>query len=209
MENFGAQVNTQIPEGGGFTTGVKNAGGISSSGIELEGTFLLTDNFTVGGSAASIEAELVDTIIGTSIDLTTGEVLGEDISGSAPNFQPDLTYAIWGSYNINLANGSVINLRADLRHRDEVWRRLNARDVLLQDGSISALAPSWDRYGVRIGWTAANGRTSVSLWGRNLGDEVDFVNLSPATPNTVGRFSTRAYNGREDYGLDFSYNFGN
>jgi len=163
----------------------------------------------VGGSAASIDAELVDAVIGSSIDPATGEVIGTDISGFQPNFQSDLTYAIYGSYNINLGNGSVINLRADVRHRDEVWRRLNARDVLLQDGSISALAPSWDRLGVRIGWTAANGRTSVSLWGRNLGDEEDFVNLSPATPNTVGRFSTRAYNGKEDFGVDFSYNFGN
>ena len=209
MENFGAQINTLIPEGGGFTTGVKNAGGIASDGIELEGTFLLSDNFELGGSIASISSELVNAVIGTSIDPLTGEVIGTDISGFQPDHQSDLTYVIYGSYTIDLAGGSVINLRADVRHRDEVWRRLNDRTTLLQDGTLSALSPSYDRWGLRIGWTAADGRTNITLWGKNLGDEFDFVNLSPGTPNTIGSFSTRAYNGREDYGVDFSYNFGN
>ena len=57
------------------------------------------------------------------LDITTGIVAGEDISGLVPNYVPEETYTIYFDYQIGLANGSTIGLRADLRHRGENWGR--------------------------------------------------------------------------------------
>ena len=181
MEQTNAQNNALIPVGSGFTTLVTNFGGVESTGIELEGTFLVGDNFTFGGSIASYDPELgPGSVIGGSADPVTGEITGEDVSGGRPNNSPDSTYVLWGEYEWSLANGSSLAVRADVQNRSTVWGRLPNRDTLLADGTPVFLKPELDNIGFNLTWTSASGQTAVVLWGRNLSESVDYDTFGPA-----------------------------
>jgi outer membrane receptor protein involved in Fe transport len=211
MQNEGTQVNALIAVGntGAFTTVISNAGGVDTQGVEFDGTFLLTDNFILGGTLAVFDGALTDTIISAAVNPITGEVEGEDVSGQRPNNVPDQTYSLYGEYDINLNSGSIITLRADVRNRSDVWRRLPDRADLCQCSAQTPefLSPEFTQYGVRLSWTSAGGDTSLSLWGRNLGDDFDYKNIGPRTGRTNQLQGTRGVAGREDYGVDFSMRF--
>ena len=183
---------------------------------------------TIGGSLASYDAEIVNGIQGTMLDITTGIVAGEDISGLVPNYVPEETYAIYGDYQWTLSGGSTIGLRADLNHRGENWLRAGGpdRDSLTQDGTRPMfLRPELDRIGAQISWTSASGSTTLVLWGRNLDDDYDWINAGPGSRFNYGRgqlgplgleappdggpavIRPRGYSGRKQVGLTARFLF--
>ncbi|MDH3507887.1 MAG: TonB-dependent receptor [Gammaproteobacteria bacterium] len=190
MEQQNAQINNLINVSTGFTTFVTNAGGVENTGFEFEGTWAVNDNFTVGGSFATYDAKLVNAVQGSALDVNTGIVAGEDISGIVPNWVPEETYTIYGDYRWQLANGSTIRLRADLRHRGENWGRAGANDrqTLTMDGTrYMFLRPELDKIGALISWTNAAEDITVELWGRNLDDDYDWINFGPGSPANYAR----------------------
>ncbi len=190
MDQEDAQLNNLINVSTGFTTHVINADGVENTGFEFEATWAATENLTIGGSLASYDAELVNAIQGTMLDITTGIIAGEDISGLVPNYVPEETYAIYFDYEIGLNNGSTIGLRADLNHRGKSWLRAGGadRDSLTQDGTrLMFERPALDRIGAQISWTSASGGTSLVLWGRNLDDDYDWINTGPGSPASYAR----------------------
>ena len=227
MEQSDAQLNNLINVGTGFTTHVINADGVESTGLELEATWAATDRLQIGGSVALYDAETVNATQGTSLDLATGTIIGEDISGLVPNYVPEETATLYFDYQLPLANGSTIGLRADWRHRGENWGRAGGadRDTLTQDGTrFMFLRPELNKLGANISWTSASEQLTIELWGRNLDDDYDWINFGPGSPANyaVGQLGPqgiiqgngltatarpRGYTGRRQVGLTARFLF--
>ncbi len=224
MDQSDAQLNNLINVGTGFTTHVINADGVESTGFEFEATWAVTESLTIGGNLASYDAELVNATQGTTLDITTGTIIGEDISGLVPSYVPEETYSFYIDYEISLSGGSTIGLRADLRHRGENFGRAGGNDrvTLTQDGTrLLFLRPDLDKIGAQISWTSASGGTEISLWGRNLDDDYDWINFGPGSPfsyaggvlppgvaGAPGTVRPRGVAGRRQIGLTARFLFG-
>jgi len=223
MEQKNSQVGLQVAVGSGNANMVFNAASVDSSGIELEGTFAVTDNFQLGGNIGLYDAEFgPGSTTGATFD-PSGEIVpsGADISGERPNTSPEETWALWGSYDFALGGGSSLRLRADWMHRGDQWARVANRDGLNIAGTeFINLRPELDRYGVNATWTSASQNLDISLWVRNLNDEMDplnpgpgvgyIFNLGQAGPEG-GRDRTRprGFTGRQVSGATLTYRFGN
>ena len=210
IEQKNAQNLALVPVGAGNTNVITNFGGSEALGLEIEGTFLISDNLKVGGNIALYDAELGSgSVIGAFSDPVTGEITGEDVSGERPSNAPKQTYVLWGEYIWDLANDSSLRLRADIQHRGDVWGSLSNRDTLSLDGTeLVYLRPAINNVGVNLDWTAADGRTVVSLWGRNLTEDVDKVTFGPGlAAHFNGGAPPRGYRGRKQIGVDVSFRF--
>ena len=200
LEEKDSQVGGLIPvAGGGFTSLIDNIGNIESDGIEVEGTWLATDNFLLGGSFAIIDAELVDSIVVA----TRGGAL-EDVSGLRPTHTPEETAAIYGEYTVNLGGGSTLMLRADYTHRSDIWSITANRGTLTSSGELQFLRPKLNDVGVRVTWISANGQTRVMLWGKNLNEDWDIVTTGP--PFLSFQRPESAF-GKTTYGVTASFTF--
>ena len=110
-----------MPVGAGFTGLISNVGSVESTGLELEGTFLISDNFLLSGNAAIIDAEMKDTLDPTGS--------GDDLSGHRPAGAPEWTYTLFGEYTAHLGNGSSLLFRADVRGAVGIDRQRAVRDI--------------------------------------------------------------------------------
>jgi iron complex outermembrane receptor protein len=203
LEEDDSQVGGLIPvAGGGFTSLINNLGGIESDGIEVEGTWLATDNLLLGGSFSFIDSEIVDSIVVA----TRGGAL-EDVSGLRPTHTPEETAALYGEYTVNLGNGSNLMFRLDYTHRSDVWDNTANRDTTngnTTNPQFIFLRPKLNDFGARVTWVSAGGQTRVMLWGKNLNEDYDVVSTGP--PFLSFQRPQTAF-GKTTYGVTASFNF--
>ena len=201
LEVEDVQTINLVPVGAGFTGLISNVGRVESTGLELEGTFLLTDDFLFSGTVGLIDAEMKDTLDPSrTIDPGTGEVY--DLSGHRPAGAPEWTYTLFGEYTAHLGNGSELLFRADYRARSDVFNQTSNRFTT----PPLRLRPEVGNWGARVTWTAANQNLSVSAWGKNLTEEVDIENFGPPSP-CCSSFAA-GFRGKRSYGVTASYDFG-
>ena len=186
------QVNVFRAGANGFVTQViDNAANSEVFGVELDYAWQVTDHFRLSGNLARLDAEFQDTVIQTG----PGPASIVDISGNRPNNVPEWTATLVGELEFPLDNGSRIALRADWRGRGEVY------NDIVNDPAFER--PGTDIVGARAAWMSAADRWQLELWGRNLGDEVDVLNIGPQPPflgdNPVGFGPPRTYGGTLTY----------
>jgi iron complex outermembrane receptor protein len=184
-------------QGGNFVSVTTNLGGMESTGLELEGTWLVTDSFLLGGNLAVIDSEIVDSVVISGFD-SLGNPSFVDASGIVPWGVPEETGTLYGEYTFGLGNGSEITLRADYWHRGEAWFGNTDRT------NPDLRRPEIDQVGARVTWTSATEQTRVALWGSNLGDEIDQLSWGAGfqtlqTPKIIG--------GKKEYGVTVSHRF--
>ena len=167
-----SQVGGLIPIPGGFISIQQNIGGIKSSGIEFEGTWLASDNFLLGGTFAFFDSRTVDTLIIRALD-AGGNPIFDDISGDRPNRAPKETATVYGEYTVLLGGGSSLLFRADWRHRSDSFSNTANRDT----GAFTQ--PEINDWGARFSWLSASGGTRVSLWAKNIREDWDIVTTGP------------------------------
>ena len=194
MDVEDVQTINLVPVGAGFTGLISNVGSVESMGLEVEGTFLISDNFLLSGTLALIDAEMKDTLD------PTGN--GVDISGQRPPGAPEWTYTLFGEYTVYMGNGSTLQLRADVRSRSDVFNQTSNRDF---DPPLR-LRPEVTNFGARITWMSSSGNLSISGWGKNLNEDVDIENFGPPSP-CCSSFSA-GFRGKTSYGITGSMNFG-
>ena len=200
-----------------------NAEGIENLGAELEATWAVTDNLTIGGMHSEYNPKFKQgSAIAATFDAATGEFSGgEDVSGTIPANSTSKASYIFATYDWNLDGGSSLSLRADYRYRATVWGQngVNNRAGLnLHGDGFAYQRPSLNKIGLRLSWTSADENLGVSVWGRNLDDEPDYINYGPpfgyvylAGPSVDGSPAVRARavgsTGRKEVGATISYNF--
>jgi len=201
LEVKGVQTINLVPVAAGFTGLISNVGKVQSQGLELEGTFLLSDDFLVSGTVGLIDAEMKNTLDPSgAIDPATG-LIG-DLSGHRPAGAPEWTYTLFGEYTFHLGNGSDLMFRTDYRARSDVFNQTSNRFTT----PPLRLRPEVGNWGARVTWTAPNQNLSISAWGKNLNEEIDIENFGPPSP-CCSSFAA-GFRGKRSYGVTANYNFG-
>jgi outer membrane receptor protein involved in Fe transport len=208
FEDFQAQTFT----GSGFN--LQNAGTIDNTGIEADLVWRISDTFEIQAIYTHNEVEFASFDEGTCWDGYTFHT-GILDPGTSPSFNPALDTQICSktgqqqAYNpedrffvalqkeFNLSSNMQLFLRGEYSSYSEQ----------LTDGDLDpyTFQDSFDIINARIGLNFARSNSSLTLWGRNIGDERYFTGSSDA-PVQVGRM--HAYPAEPaTYGLSFRKNF--
>lgn len=154
---------------GDYSQVTANAADADIVGLEVDYAWRVTDRLRLGGTFARIDAELANALIDTD-----GDSVEEDYSGSRPNNSPTWTGTAMVEYTQPFSAGSLI-LRGDWRGVSNVFDGIGEDPSRELDGH--------DVFGARASWSPATARWRLSVWGRNLFDEVYTINVGPANPN--------------------------
>jgi iron complex outermembrane receptor protein len=195
MQIDDVQTVNLIRAGGSFLGLMSNIGQVDSTGLELDGAFMVTDNFMLTGNVGLIDAEMKDTP-----DPADDTI---DISGHRPPGAPEWTYNLAGEYTFELGSAGSLALRADFRGRSDVYNQTSSRTG---DRADARLRPELNDFGARVTWMNANANLRISLWGKNLNEDLDITNFGPPSP-CCASFAA-GFRGKREYGLTATYDFG-
>jgi len=224
QEQTGVHTGNLVAVGSSQSNLLVNAKGIENTGFEIEATWAATEGLTIGGHLASYSPEFLSgTLIGArqNADGTTSG--GEDVSGQKPSNSVDRAMVLWASYDWELAGGSSLRLRADVKDQGTVWGQNQANNragLNLNGDGLMYLSPAQTKTGLRLEWTSAEGNMGFSVWGRNLDDDPFPINYGPgfgyvynsgagSTLEGGSAVASRAVGqtGRRQIGATFKYNF--
>ncbi|CAH0991599.1 Vitamin B12 transporter BtuB [Sinobacterium norvegicum] len=148
---------------------VSNAGKSISQGVELDGRWALTDNLTIGGAIAYLDAYYDEFENATcTVDQAAGndpgcEAGSQDLSGETLVYSPDLSANANVNYDIPLANGMLIRTGVDVNYTDEFYSALDLDANTLHDSAV--------KWNARIALDGANDDWTVAVIGKNLTNE--------------------------------------
>ena len=156
IKNMQREVNEASAAGVAQT--ILNTANAEIMGLEVEGRYAITDNFLLTANIGLIDAEYQDVFFDISGD---GTIDGADLALALPRV-PEMTFGIGALYDADLGNYGNVVTRINYANRDEVaytdnnfgW--INAAEMVDAD----------------LTWNTPYQGLSVSLYGRNLLDEV-------------------------------------
>jgi iron complex outermembrane receptor protein len=166
---------------------IANIAAASITGVELEFTWLLTDNFTLLGSYAGYDHEYDEFI----------DADGNDLSGNKLQNVPDWTANVSADYQIPLDSGSAVKLRLDYRIRSDIFDDADPDPV-------QGIRQGEDMLHARATWYSADSKWEVSAWGKNLLDNAEIVNIGTRSIMSQRRV---IYAAPRTYGVSFTYNW--
>jgi len=181
---FNLQYNDlQITQFVNFSALIDNAANIRTSGVEIEYLWQVTENFRLSGSYADLEPEFHNTVL---IDETGSAV---DLSGTRPDNAPEWTGTLLADWTFPLGAGGSLDLHFDWRGRSDVFDD-QGEQATRNRGNMSV-------WGARLSWGSPSSNWLLSLWGKNLTDQVMPISISPSQPDTlqlqVGFDTPRSY----------------
>jgi iron complex outermembrane receptor protein len=195
IEDMQREVNLADPVSG-VAQIIQNTADATIMGIEVDGTFSLTDNLLLLASIGYLDAEYDE----VRFDLNSDGVLDAADKDLELPRAPELTWRVGMNYDIPIGSWGVATARFSYAYRDEMaWTDNNRGFVLSQEIFDAGL----DFY-------SNDGHWVFSLYGRNLADDVkhggdtqlpEFLGPVPLG----GTFSPLA-KGRV-YGTEVTYNF--
>ncbi len=174
---------------------VRNTADATILGIELDGTFSLTDNLLATASVGWIDAEYDKVKFDLNGD---GVIDGQDKKLDLPR-AAELTYSVGLLHDLTLGSWGIMSSRISYSYRDDSFYTDNNLGFLLEQERLDA----------GIDLAVNDGRWVFSLYGRNLTDEV-LHGGDTQLPDTIsgvttgGTFSPLA-KGRT-YGLEVTFN---
>ncbi len=146
-------------------------------GFESDFTVAFTENFNVVGSFATMDAEF-----------TEGNNAGNDLPRA-----PERTWSLSGNLNVPFENGATLGFVATASYTDEYHFEID-NDLRGLEDDVTVLDAS-------VRYTSADGNWEVSLWGKNLDDELYSVHHIDGTFGGA----TRIYAPPRTYGLTFTH----
>jgi len=161
---------------------VGNAGESVTQGLELDGRWAVTENLTLGGSIAYLDATYDDFTGATcTVPQTTdpvnnpgclrddgsniapGETGGQDLGGEDLLFAPEWSYNLNATYVLPLSEALVLLTSVDVNYSDEYYSSLDLDPNTKHD--------DYTLWNARIALSSTDGRWSLALLGKNLTDE--------------------------------------
>jgi len=158
----------------------------TSSGLELEVTALLNDNWVVNASYGYLDAEY---------DKFFEEDTGVDFSGNILPRSADSSFSINSNYTFNLNGGSTIDFGLNYTQKGDYFIEVSNSPASKEDG--------FGLLNASLAWASADGSWEAVAWGKNLTDE-EFRTHSIISniAGTVDLWNTPA-----TYGLTVNYSF--
>jgi len=152
------------------------------TGVELDFAAAITENFLITGSYATMDGEFTEYITDTS-DFT-----GNDLPRS-----PEDTWTITGTYTVPFESGATLDLVTTVSHTGKYFHEAsNDRRSINDEFEV------WD---ASANFTSADGSWELSLWGKNLDDELYSAH------RILGTFggATNIWAPPRTYGASFNY----
>lgn len=167
------QVNQFVDLGGGNTSiRITNAASVETQGIELDGIFHVSDNFTLSGSMGILDAKFAS--------FPGGGTAGADATGKRLPSSADFNFAASMQYYhpIPAWNGRGL-FRVDFTHRSGVYTTIDNTKTATYRAApgtfpFGYLDPQ-DRLNARIGFMNNDGRYELYLWGWNILNEEQYI----------------------------------
>ena len=179
MSIEGLQLSTQVPSASEPKFKVGNAADSTSKGIEVESNWAVNDSWTLGANYAYTDATY-DEYLGAgdcgSQYINAAGVC--DLSGATLQYAPDNKASAYAEYFADGAvNGWDLTARVDLSYTDDHYT-----DVGLYDFSFTE---AHSVLGASVRLVSPDEKTTVSLIGRNLGNEKINAWTAPSGPNSI------------------------
>jgi len=151
-----------------FVSSVFNAGNSKYKGLEFEGAFRLSDNFTLTAMAGYIDAE-IEEILSAGVNIANLFVTQNT---------PEITTRFGFAYTHELENMGSLLLTGSAAYRDE-YNLFNVENPGFPAGQSAVFAnggPALDPdpytvFDLGIKWTSESERWDFGVYGRNLTDE--------------------------------------
>jgi outer membrane receptor protein involved in Fe transport len=179
MSIEGLQLSTQVPSASEPKFKVGNAADSTSKGIEVESNWAVNDSWTLGANYAYTDATY-DEYLGAgdcgSQYINAAGVC--DLSGATLQYAPENKASAYMEYFADGAvNGWDLNARIDLSYTDDHYT-----DVGLYDFTFTK---AYNVLGASVRLVSPDEKTTVSLIGRNLGNEKINAWTAPSGPNSI------------------------
>jgi iron complex outermembrane receptor protein len=175
-EDLQREINVVSPTGGVIQL-IVNSADAEMTGLEVEGQFQITDNFALTGNVGLLDAEYTSLSFPISAvslnDLLTGQatVNDADLGLDLPR-APDTTYGLGFIWEQSLGNAGSLVTQANWQHRSESF---------YSDNNLGFFNPA-DNLDVNIEWVTPMEGVTLSLYGKNLLDEVQAGNDTQLPP---------------------------
>lgn len=163
----GFQANNFDVSDGTTTTRLTNAGNVSTQGIEADFTWQATDNLTITGGFAKVDAEIDEFFC------PIGEAC-TDRSGLDVPFSPDLKYSLATTYVTELEGMDII-WNASYVYTDEQIATLPSNEG---EFSPVALLPDYALLNASVAFSFDDDKYRISVIAKNLTDEQFFTSYS-------------------------------
>ena len=178
---------------GGFTSIFENASEAEGSGIELEASWLASENFRLDGYVGILDTEFGEFFTDNPLD---AGINLQNLEGNSLRQSPELTWGVRGEYSLNLQGGAVLSFVGDVSYKDEQFFTEFNQAITGED--------DYTLVNANIKYTSADEKYFVNLWGKNLGDEEVYSGLFViATGRTIGGTLIPP----SSVGVTFGYNF--
>ncbi|WP_168073798.1 TonB-dependent receptor [Caulobacter sp. SSI4214] len=146
------------PAGSGFGQFItENAGKARIKGLEVEATARPVRGLEVGGAVSLLDAKYVK-FTGTPSQNNAGSFDGNRLR-QAPKFAP----SAFASYDLTLDSGAALSVRGSWKHQ--------SKSFYDADNNPITVIPGYSLFEGALAYTAPDGRTTLSLWGKNLADK--------------------------------------
>ncbi len=157
--NMQREINLSSP-GSGVAQSIYNTADARIRGFEAEGRYQLTDSLLVSGNFGHIAAHYTRAFYDISGD---GAISAADLALALPRV-PRWTWGVSALHEARLGEHSRIVTRVDFQHRSR---------YAYTDSNFGWVAAS-DNLDASLTWHLPVKGMSISLWGKNLLDEVQF-----------------------------------
>lgn len=198
-----ATIPVPIVGGGGFGTITVNAGKTTYTGIELEGQFNLTDNFSIDGNLGYLKVDIKN-FPGADITNTTRNIAG--LLNGAGSYAPKWTGSIAANVTVPLSGDAKLTGRLGYNYTSGYQmfaNPLTAPFSKTTEGDARGLVDGQIRIeGIKFGG-AGNG-FGVTFWGKNLTNK-DYVTRS-VDFGQLG-FAGVIYGDPRTYGMSLDFEF--
>ena len=171
LSDLQREVNRADPTAG-VVQEIRNTADATIQGIETEVFASVTDNFVLTGMLGLTSGDYDKVIYDISGD---GVVNDRDKELDLPRLAPQ-TYGLGAIYDQPLSNGAALVMRANWNHRSS---------TKYTDNNLGTL-PAVDLIDASISYQPAGGAWKLSVYGKNLLDEISFGNDTQLPPNFPG-----------------------
>lgn len=193
--------------GGAFGSKLENAGESEIKGLELELTWLATQNLRFDAQLGYLDTEIKDFVSVNEIDpcaggtpgcdpLDSSTYIAQQFAGNELVQAPEFTGNIRGEYEFDLGNGGVLRVGARAYHRSKIYFSAFNTENMTEDGVTL--------YDANIKYIHSNDKISVNVWGKNLSDEDYFATKFA---NSTGYSIIGALAPPLTYGVTLNYEF--
>jgi iron complex outermembrane receptor protein len=163
----GFQANNFDNSSGVTITRLTNAGNVSTQGIEADFVWQATDNLTITGGFAKVDAEIDEFFCPDDVDCT-------ERSGLDVPYSPDLKYSLATTYVTELEGMDII-WNASYVYTDEQNAELPGNNGQF---NTKSLLPDYALVNASVALSFDDDKYRVSLIGKNLTDEQFFTSYS-------------------------------